>query len=131
MARARQSQVVESEQTGAVVPTRPAIHLSNCKKGGVGKTLLSKLKAAYCLEAGLDCYAVDADRQESFIKAYRQFVQPTRFSELDRHLKIQGSHSGFGTGKAGVAGFTWKCRGRIQSLVECRRYSSSRDRSRS
>lgn len=88
MARVRQSQVVESEQTGVIVPTRPAIHLSNCKKGGVGKTLLSKLKAAYCLEAGLDCYAVDADRQESFIKAYPQFVQPTRFSELDRHLKI-------------------------------------------
>ncbi|PSB65632.1 hypothetical protein C7B79_04540, partial [Chroococcidiopsis cubana CCALA 043] len=63
---------MESEQTDAIVPTRPAIHLSNCKKGGVGKTLLSKLKAAYCLEAGLDCYAVDADRQESFIKAYPQ-----------------------------------------------------------
>ena len=62
--------------------------ISNCKKGGVGKTLLSKLKAAYCLESELDFYAVDADRQESFLKAYPEFALPTRFSELDRNLKI-------------------------------------------
>jgi hypothetical protein len=71
-----------------LLATRPMLQLSNCKKGGVGKTLLSKLKAAYCLEEGLDCYAVDADRQESFVKAHPEFVQPTRFSELDRNLKI-------------------------------------------
>ena len=71
-----------------IIPTRPGIQLSNCKKGGVGKTLLSKLKAAYCLESGLDFYAVDADRQESFLKAYPDFALPTRFSELDKNLKI-------------------------------------------
>ena len=71
-----------------IIPTRPSIQLSNCKKGGVGKTLLSKLKAAYCFESGLDFYAVDADRQESFLKAYPDFALPTRFSELDRNLKI-------------------------------------------
>jgi hypothetical protein len=71
-----------------VILTRPSIQISNCKKGGVGKTLLSKLKAAYCLESGLDFYAVDADRQESFLKAYPEFALPTRFSELDRNLKI-------------------------------------------
>ncbi|MDJ0718084.1 MAG: hypothetical protein QNJ54_28310 [Prochloraceae cyanobacterium] len=71
-----------------IIPTRPGIQLSNCKKGGVGKTLLSKLKAAYCLESGLDFYAVDADKQESFLKAYPEFALPTRFSELDRNLKI-------------------------------------------
>ncbi len=46
------------------------------------------MKAAYCLESGLDFYAVDADRQESFLKAYPEFALPTRFSELDRNLKI-------------------------------------------
>ena len=45
-----------------IIPTRPGIQLSSCKKGGVGQTLLSKLKAAYCLKSGLDFYAVDADR---------------------------------------------------------------------
>jgi hypothetical protein len=54
----------------------------------VGKTLLSKLKAAYCLESGLDFYALDADRQESFLKAYPEFALPTRFSELDKNLKM-------------------------------------------
>ncbi|MGK7953523.1 MAG: hypothetical protein AB4368_33250 [Xenococcaceae cyanobacterium] len=76
------------ESTSTIIPTRPGIQLSNCKKGGVGKTLLSKLKAAYCLESGLDFYAVDADRQESFLKAYPEFALPTRFSELDKNLKI-------------------------------------------
>ena len=78
----------KTEETSTVIPTRPGIQISNCKKGGVGKTLLSKLKAAYCLESGLDFYAVDADRQESFLKAYPEFALPTRFSELDRNLKI-------------------------------------------
>jgi hypothetical protein len=78
----------KTESTSTIIPTRPAIQLANCKKGGVGKTLLSKLKAAYCLESGLDFYAVDADRQESFLKAYPEFALPTRFSELDRNLKI-------------------------------------------
>ena len=77
-----------TESTSTIIPTRPGIQLSNCKKGGVGKTLLSKLKAAYCLESGLDFYAVDADRQESFLKAYPEFALPTRFSELDKNLKI-------------------------------------------
>ena len=77
-----------TESTSTIIPTRPCIQLSNCKKGGVGKTLLSKLKAAYCLESGLDFYAVDADRQESFLKAYPEFALPTRFSELDKNLKI-------------------------------------------
>ncbi len=82
---------VKTEQINTetqIIPTRPGIQLSNCKKGGVGKTLLSKLKAAYCLESGLDFYAVDADRQESFLKAYPKFALPTRFSELDKNLKI-------------------------------------------
>ena len=70
------------------IATRPGIQISNCKKGGVGKTLLSKLKAAYCLESELDFYAVDADKQESFLKAYPKFAIPTRFSELDKNLKI-------------------------------------------
>lgn len=48
--------------TSELIATRPGIQISNCKKGGVGKTLLSKLKAAYCLESNLDFYAVDADR---------------------------------------------------------------------
>ncbi len=77
-----------TESTSTIIPTRPGIQISNCKKGGVGKTLLSKLKAAYCLESGLDFYAVDADRQESFLKAYPDFALPTRFSELDKNLKI-------------------------------------------
>ncbi len=78
----------KTESISEIIPTRPGIQLSNCKKGGVGKTLLSKLKAAYCLESGLDFYAVDADRQESFLKAYPDFALPTRFSELDKNLKI-------------------------------------------
>jgi hypothetical protein len=88
VAKVKQTQTVKQEQHSTIIPTRPAIQLSNCKKGGVGKTLLSKLKASYCLEERLDCYAVDADRQESFIKAHPEFVQPKRFSELDRHLKM-------------------------------------------
>ena len=76
------------ESTSTIIPTRPGIQISNCKKGGVGKTLLSKLKAAYCLESNLDFYALDADRQESFLKAYPEFALPTRFSELDKNLKI-------------------------------------------
>ena len=81
--------VIESETlSSARIATRPSIHLSNCKKGGVGKTVLSKLKAAFCLEAGLDFYAIDADRQESFLKAHADFALPTQFSELDRNLKI-------------------------------------------
>mgnify|MGYP003487418903 CR=1 FL=1 len=47
-----------------------------------------KLKAAYCLESGLDFYGVDADRQESFLKAYPELALPTHFSELDQNLKI-------------------------------------------
>lgn len=78
----------EQKSTSKIIPTRPGIQISNCKKGGVGKTLLSKLKAAYCLESGLDFYALDADRQESFLKAYPDFALPTRFSELDKNLKI-------------------------------------------
>lgn len=78
----------KTKSTSELIATRPGIQISNCKKGGVGKTLLSKLKAAYCLESGLDFYAVDADRQESFLKAYPEFALPTRFSELDRNLKI-------------------------------------------
>ena len=78
----------KTESTSTIIPTRPGIQISNCKKGGVGKTLLTKLKAAYCLESGLDFHAVDADRQESFLKAYPDFALPTRFSELDRNLKI-------------------------------------------
>ena len=78
----------KAESKSGIISTRPAIQLSNCKKGGVGKTLLSKLKAAYCLESGLDFYAVDADRQESFLKAYPEFALPTRFSELDINLKL-------------------------------------------
>ena len=77
-----------AKSTSELITTRPGIQISNCKKGGVGKTLLSKLKAAYCLESKLDFYAVDADRQESFLKAYPDFALPTRFSELDRNLKI-------------------------------------------
>lgn len=76
------------ESTSELIATRPGIQISNCNKGGVGKTLLSKLKAAYCLESGLDFYGVDADQQESFLKAYPEFALPTRFSELDRNLKI-------------------------------------------
>lgn len=76
------------ESASELITTRPGIQISNCKKGGVGKTLLSKLKAAYCLESGLDFYALDADRQESFLKAYPDFALPTRFSELDKNLKI-------------------------------------------
>jgi hypothetical protein len=41
-----------------------------------------------CLESGLDFYALDADRQESFLKAHPKFTLPTRFSELDKNLKI-------------------------------------------
>ena len=78
----------EESASNKLIATRPAIQISNCKKGGVGKTLLSKLKAAYCLESELNFYAVDADRQESFLKAYPEFALPTRFSELDRNLKI-------------------------------------------
>jgi hypothetical protein len=78
----------QKESTSEIIPTRPGIQISNCKKGGVGKTLLSKLKAAYCLESGLDFYALDADRQESFLKAHPKFALPTRFSELDKNLKI-------------------------------------------
>ena len=77
-----------AKSTSELIATRPGIQISNCKKGGVGKTLLSKLKAAYCLESGLDFYALDADRQESFLKAYPEFALPTRFSELDKNLKI-------------------------------------------
>ncbi len=80
--------VDKTESASTIIPTRPGIQISNCKKGGVGKTLLSKLKAAYCLESGLDFYALDADRQESFLKAYPDFALPTRFSELDKNLKI-------------------------------------------
>ncbi|MGL5834679.1 MAG: hypothetical protein ACRC1Z_15805 [Waterburya sp.] len=72
----------------AMIATRPGIQISNCKKGGVGKTLLTKLKAAYCLESELDFYAVDADKQESFKKAYPEFAISTRFSELDKNLKL-------------------------------------------
>lgn len=78
----------KTESISKIIPTRPGIQISNCKKGGVGKTLLSKLKAAYCLESNLDFYALDADRQESFLKAYPDFALPTRFSELDKNLKI-------------------------------------------
>lgn len=78
----------KNQSTPTIIPTRPGIQISNCKKGGVGKTLLTKLKAAYCLELGLDFYAVDADRQSSFLKAYPELVLPTRFSELDLNLKI-------------------------------------------
>ena len=77
-----------AKSTSELIATRPGIQISNCNKGGVGKTLLSKLKAAYCLESGLDFCAVDADRQESFLKAYPEFALPTRFSELDKNLKI-------------------------------------------
>ena len=77
-----------TKSTSKIISTRPGIQISNCKKGGVGKTLLSKLKAAYCLESNLDFYALDADRQESFLKAYPDFALPTRFSELDKNLKI-------------------------------------------
>ena len=78
----------KTESKSEIIPTRPAIQISNCKKGGVGKTLLSKLKAAYCLESGLDFYGLDADLQSSFLKAYPEFAIPTRFSELDKNLKI-------------------------------------------
>ena len=44
------------------------------------------------LESELDFYAVDADRQESFLKAYPEFTLPTRFSELDQNLKIPDRH---------------------------------------
>ena len=81
-----------AESRSKIIATRPGIQISNCKKGGVGKTLLSKLKAAYCLESELDFYAVDADRQESFLKAYPEFTLPTRFSELDQNLKIPDRH---------------------------------------
>ena len=80
--------ITETELQSPKISTRPGIQISNCKKGGVGKTLLSKLKAAYCLESELDFYALDADRQESFLKAYPEFALPTQFSELDRNLKI-------------------------------------------
>jgi len=40
----------KTESTSTTIPTRPGIQISNCKKGGVGKTLLSKLKAAYCVD---------------------------------------------------------------------------------
>jgi hypothetical protein len=76
------------ELSKEIIATRPGIQISNCKKGGVGKTLLTKLKAAYCLESELDFYAVDADIQGSFLKAYPEFAIPTRFSELDKNLKI-------------------------------------------
>jgi len=68
--------------------TRPALHFQNAKKGGVGKTLLSKLKAAYLLENELSFTAVDADPQRSFYKAHPDFVVESLFSELDRYLKI-------------------------------------------
>jgi hypothetical protein len=80
--------MIEVELPTVLIETRPSIQISNCKKGGVGKTLLTKLKAAYCLESELDFYAVDADRQKSFLKAYPEFAIPTRFSELDKNLKI-------------------------------------------
>ncbi len=63
----------KTESQSGIISSQPGIQITNCKKGGVGKTLLSKLKAAYCLESGLDFYAVDADRQESFLKAYPEF----------------------------------------------------------
>ena len=68
--------------------TRPALHFQNAKKGGVGKTLLSKLKAAYLLEKQLSFSATDADPQRSFFKAYPDFVTESLFSELDRYLRI-------------------------------------------
>lgn len=78
----------ENSNMSELIPTRPAIQISNSKKGGVGKTLLSKLKASYCLESKLDFYALDADKQESFLKAYPDFAIATCFSELDENLKI-------------------------------------------
>jgi len=68
--------------------TRPALHFQNAKKGGVGKTLLSKLKAAYLLENELSFAAFDADPQHSFLKAHPDFVVESLFSELDRYLRI-------------------------------------------
>jgi hypothetical protein len=50
----------KTESPSVIIPTRPSIQISNSNKGGVGKTLLSKLKVAYCLESELDFYAVDA-----------------------------------------------------------------------
>ena len=88
MVKVKLDKTNKAESASKLIATCPGIQISNCKKGGVGKTLLSKLKAVYCLESGLDFYAVDADRQESFLKAYPEFALPTRFSELDRNLKI-------------------------------------------
>jgi hypothetical protein len=37
VAKVKQTQTVEQEQHSKIIQTRPAIQLSNCKKGGVAK----------------------------------------------------------------------------------------------
>lgn len=69
-------------------PTVSKIHLVGGEKGGVGKSMLSRLLAQYFLDQGLPFTAFDSDRSHAtlsrFYGAHAQPVLVDRYEALDR-----------------------------------------------
>jgi hypothetical protein len=55
-----------------------SLHLIGGEKGGVGKSVMSRVLAQYCIDRGLPFTGFDTDRSHStFLRFYRDFAQPT------------------------------------------------------
>jgi len=60
------------------------IHLIGGEKGGVGKSLVSRILAQYFIDKGLPFAAFDSDKSHgSLIRFYGQFSQPVDTAELE------------------------------------------------
>ncbi len=72
------------------------IHFIGGEKGGVGKSVVARLCAQYCIDRSLPFAAVDADASHGALKrfygAYTRPVDLTRFESVDEILALAGEH---------------------------------------
>ena len=55
-----------------------SLHLIGGEKGGVGKSVMSRVLAQFCIDRGLPFTGFDTDRSHNtFMRFYRDFAQPT------------------------------------------------------
>ncbi len=72
-------------------PTQTKIHLIGGEKGGVGKSMLSRLLAQYFIDHGIEFAGFDTDRSHgALLRFYAGYASPAlvdRFEELDRIIE--------------------------------------------
>jgi hypothetical protein len=67
------------------------IHFIGGEKGGVGKSVVARLCAQYCIDRNIPFVAADADGSHgALLRFYSDFTQPVDLSEFDSADKIIG-----------------------------------------